>query len=363
MESAILMSSEKNIMKMGIIGYGNMGYWHSIDKITEVKELVINGVWDIKESAREKARNKGLHVYNSLEDLLADDEISFVLIATDNDVHAPIAIQAMRAGKHVVCEKPITLSSELLEEMIAVSKETGKLLTVHQNRRWDKDYHTVKKLIEDGTLGEVFRLESRVHGSRGISDTWRRIKEKGGGVTYDWGVHLFDQIMLLKKGITLKSIYATYQKITTANVEDGFTALLKFSDNTLALVEVQTSDFISAPRWYVFGTNGTAVINDWEANGKIIKATGKDETDIVPLITDSGFTRMMAPRRDDTISEIPLPQVNPDIRDFYRNVVTVIKGEADTLITFDEMRTVIKIIEAVFTSFETGKAVECNIEM
>lgn len=356
------MLSEKNIMKMGIIGFGSMAQWHK-DTVNTMDNLEIAGIWDKKESARQRAKDDGLHVYNSLEDMLCDKDITFVLISTDNDVHAPIAIQAMRAGKHVVCEKPITLSSELLEEMIAVSKETGKLLTVHQNRRWDKDYHTVRKIINDDTIGEVFRIESRVHGSRGISDTWRRIKEKGGGVTYDWGVHLFDQIMLLKKGTTLKRIYATYQKITTANVEDGFTALLDFSDNTKALIEVQTSDFVSAPRWYVFGTNGTAIIDNWDADGKIVKATSKDETDIVPLVTDSGFTRMMAPRRDDTISEIPLPQVNPDIRDFYRNVVAVIKGESDTLITFDEMQTVIKIIEAVFASFETGEAVECNIEM
>lgn len=350
-------------MNIGIIGYGHMGRWHCENSISNIDELTISGVWDIKESARQEAKKDNLHVYNSLDDLLGDADISLVLIATDNDVHAPIAIEAMRRGKHVVCEKPITLSGELLEEMIAVSEETGMLLTVHQNRRWDKDYATIKKIIDDGTLGDVFLIESRVHGSRGISDTWRRIKEKGGGVTYDWGVHLFDQIMLLKKGCVLNSIYASYQNITTESVEDGFTALFDFSDNTRALVEVQTSDFLNVPRWYVFGTNGTAVINDWNANGKMVKATGMDEDVIVPLVTKSGFSRMMAPRRDDTIAEFMLPDVAPDIRDFYKNVVAAIEGRETSLITFSEMRAVIKIIEAVFESYNTKKSVQCNIKL
>ncbi len=358
----MLMSADKNIMKMGIIGYGGMAQWHK-DTVNTIDALELAGIWDIKESARQRAKEDGLHVYSSLEDMLSDKDITFVLISTDNDVHAPLAIKAMESGKHVVCEKPITLTSALLEEMISVSKKTDRLLTVHQNRRWDKDFNTVKKIIEDGTLGEIFRIETRVHGSRGISDTWRRKKEKGGGVTYDWGVHLFDQIMLLNKGETLKSVYAVNHSITTANVEDGFTAILSFSNGLQVIAEVETSDFVGSSRWYVFGSNGTAQITDWKGNGKIVRAVSKDEDDIVPLVTPSGFTRMMAPRRKDTIVESPTPDVTTDISEFYKNVIATINGKESSLITFDEMRSVIKIIEAVFESTRTNKCVECNIKL
>ncbi|HCR41043.1 MAG TPA: gfo/Idh/MocA family oxidoreductase, partial [Lachnospiraceae bacterium] len=122
------------------------------------------GIYDIKDSQVDLAKSLGVHAYESLEALLDDKEINLVLVSTPNDVHKPIAIQAMRAGKNVVSEKPVTLSSEDLQEMIAVSKETGKLFTVHQNRRWDEDFLTMKQIYDSRTLGEVFRIESRVHG-------------------------------------------------------------------------------------------------------------------------------------------------------------------------------------------------------
>ena len=101
----------------------------------------------------------------------------------------------MKAGKNVVSEKPVTLCSADLQEMIEASRECGRFLTVHQNRRWDEDFLTVKKLLAEGTLGEVYRLESRVHGSRGIPGDWRQEKEHGGGMVLDWGVHLLDQAL------------------------------------------------------------------------------------------------------------------------------------------------------------------------
>ena len=80
--------------------------------------------------------------------------------------------------------------------MMDAAERTGNFLTVHQNRRWDEDFWTVKKILEEGKLGEVFRIESRVHGSRGIPGDWRQEKEHGGGMVLDWGVHLLDQAML-----------------------------------------------------------------------------------------------------------------------------------------------------------------------
>ncbi|MEE0883842.1 MAG: Gfo/Idh/MocA family oxidoreductase [Faecalimonas sp.] len=345
-------------MKMGIIGYGGMAHWHKDVIEGRIKGLSIQGIWDIKEEARDKARSEGLRVYDSQEELLNDDEITFVLIATPNDVHAPIAIDTMCAGKHVVCEKPITVSSELLEEMITVSEETGMFLTVHQNRRWDKDFCTLKRVLEDGTLGDVFRIESRVHGSRGISNTWRRVRAKGGGVLLDWGVHLFDQILLLKKGVRLQEVHARFNNVTTNDVEDGFIAFLTFEDGLQVIVEVGTSNFISLPRWYVLGNNGTAEIMDWDANGRIVCAKGASETDVVPVITPSGYTKTMAPRRDDTICEMPLPVTESDIGEFYRNVMAVIEGKAEPLIHMDEVRDVVKLMEAVVQSATRHMTIE-----
>lgn len=345
-------------MKIGIIGYGGMAHWHK-ERIEEIDGLELAGIWDIKPEVREKAeKEEGVRVYKSQQDLLAQKEIDFVLVATPNDFHRSIAIEAMRAGKHVVCEKPVALSSEELSEMMKVSKETGMFLTVHQNRRWDEDYLTICKILEERKLGEVFRIESRVHGSHGIPGDWRQEKDQGGGMVLDWGVHLLDQILQMKKDVKLKQVYAWLTNVTNQVVDDGFTALLTFEDNLQVVVEVGTSNFVSMPRWYVLGSDGTAVIHDWHLNGEIIGAKGKNKEDVVPVKTAAGLTKTMAPRRKDTIQHTELPKVESDIHDFYKNVMAVIKGEEESRIKLEEVMQVMRLMEAIFQSAEEHRAID-----
>lgn len=348
---------ERKDYMLGIVGYGGMGSWHReiIDTIDGIK---VAGIYDIAPERKAYALESGVHSYNSLEELLADDRIDIILVATPNDLHKPIAIQAMRAGKNVVSEKPVTLSSADLQEMIDVSKETGKLFTVHQNRRWDEDYLTMKKIYEESLLGEVYRIESRVHGSRGIPGDWRQEKEHGGGMVLDWGVHLLDQILQMMGNIRLNKVYATVTNITNTMVDDGFTACLSFDNGVEVYVEVGTSNFISLPRWYMLGQNGTAIIEDWELNGKIVRAVGKNEEDVVPVRTAAGLTKTMAPRRDDTISTEQLPIVKSDIREFYQNVMKAIAGEEEQKVKLPEVMRVMKLMEAIFASAKKQEVIK-----
>lgn len=335
--------------KIGIIGFGGMGNWHR-ELIETIDGLEVAGIFDIDETRVEYARENKVRAYESLEELLSDASVDLVLIATPNDLHKPIAIKAMNAGKHVVSEKPVTLSSADLQEMIEASKKTGKLFTVHQNRRWDEDFLTMKKIFDEQLLGEVYRIESRVHGSRGIPGDWRQEKEHGGGMVLDWGVHLLDQILLMMGNIRLKKVYATLTNITNQLVDDGFTVQLTFENGLEVVVEVGTSNFISLPRWYMLGVNGTAIIEDWDLRGRIVCAAGKNEKDVVPVRTAAGLTKTMAPRRDDTIQKQELPIVKSDIRDFYKNVMEAIIKQEEPLVKLPEVMRVMKLMEAIFES-------------
>ncbi len=343
--------------KMAIVGFGGMAGWHH-KEIQTIDDLEIAGIWDIKEERRAVANQKGLHVYESPEDLLADPETDLVLIATPNDVHKPVAIAAMEAGKNVISEKPVTLSSADLQEMMEASTRTGRFLTVHQNRRWDEDFLTVRNILKEGRLGELFRVESRVHGSRGIPGDWRQEKEHGGGMILDWGVHLLDQMLLLFPGVSIRSVYATWTHVTNQLVDDGFSAELLFENNVRALVEVGTSNFISLPRWYVLGTDGTAVIEDWDLSGRIVRASGVDEKDVMPVITAAGLTKTMAPRRDDSIFTEELPKARSDVREFYLNVMAVLEGREESRIKLPEVMRVMKLMEAIARSAESGEVVK-----
>ena len=127
----------------------------------------------------------GIHAYASREELLQDPNVQLVTVAIPNDLHHDVCIDCMKHGKNVISEKPVCLNHQELQEMIDASKEYGVLFTVHQNRRWDEDYLIMKKLYDEGTLGRVFNIESRVHGSRGIPGDWRNQKEHGGGMVLE----------------------------------------------------------------------------------------------------------------------------------------------------------------------------------
>ena len=136
-------------------------------------------------------------------------------------------------------------------------------------------------------------------------------------------------------------------------IRDRFSADLGFANGVHIFVEVGTSNFINLPRWYILGQNGTAVIENWDLDGKLVCASGKDETDVVPVKTAAGLTKTMAPRREDTIHTEPLPVVKSDIRDFYRNVMAVLDGKEEPNIKLPEVMRVMKLMEAIFESAET----------
>ena len=348
---------KENKIVYGLIGFGGMGKWHT-EILENVPEIELAGIYDIKEEKRKLAEEAGFHTYEKEEAMLADESIDVILVATPNDTHRPIALRAMEAGKNVIVEKPATLSLKELTELEDMAGKTGQFLTVHQNRRWDEDLLTVREILKDQTMGEIFRIESRVHGSRGIPGDWRKEKAHGGGMVLDWGVHLFDQIFRLTGERRLKTVYATLTNVTNQEVDDGFTAVLRFEGGLEVLVEVGTNNFISLPRWYVLGENGSAVVEDWDLSGKIVKAFSEEEKEIVPVRTAAGLTKTMAPRREDTIRVEELPRVPGDIADFNRNVAAVLLRGEEPAVKLPEVKRVMRLMETVFESAEKNHVMD-----
>ena len=348
---------KENKIVYGLIGFGGMGKWHT-EILENVPEIELAGIYDIKEEKRKLAEEAGFHTYETEEAMLADESIDVILVATPNDTHRPIALRAMEAGKNVIVEKPATLSLKELTELEDMAGKTGRFLTVHQNRRWDEDLLTVREILKDQTMGEIVRIESRVHGSRGIPGDWRKEKAHGGGMVLDWGVHLFDQIFRLTGERRLKTVYATLTNVTNQEVDDGFTAVLRFEGGLEVLVEVGTNNFISLPRWYVLGENGSAVVEDWDLSGKIVKAFSEEEKEIVPVRTAAGLTKTMAPRREDTIRVEELPRVPGDIADFHRNVAAVLLRGEEPAVKLPEVKRVMRLMETVFESAEKNHVMD-----
>ena len=342
---------------VAIVGFGGMGGWHK-NKLLKSDVAELCGIWDIKEDRRQAARDENIHVYSSFEDVLADEKVDIVTIAVPNELHMPLSIAALEAGKNVISEKPVCLSSDELAKIIAASERTGKLFTTHQNRRWDADFLMMKQVYESGDLGEVFAMESRVQGSHGIPGDWRGKKEHGGGMMLDWGVHLIDQILQITKERKIERIYCVCDHITNYEVDDGFKLDIYFEEGLVARVEVGTSHFISLPRHYMNGSNGTAIIRGWGKDCEVVCCKNWEDKDVIPVVTAAGLTKTMAPRNKETITEYSIPSPKSDVHDFYRNYCLAVDGKAEQIVTHKELMRVMKVMEAAFESDAAGKPVE-----
>ena len=340
--------------RLGIIGYGGMAGWHHGHINELIDGLKVVAAYDVDPAALERAKKNGLKVYEDAEAFLASHEFDMVLVATPNNFHCDYVCRALRAGYHVVCEKPVAMTSEELQLMDKTAKECGKVFTVHQNRRWDEDYCIVKKAIEDGLLGKPFTVESRVHGQGGVVHGWREFKVAGGGMVYDWGVRLIDQILDMYREKVV-SVSAHLHSVRTPEVDDYFKLLLRFESGVSAQIEVGTFNLIQGPRWYACGDGGALIVEDWECHGRIIHASEQALSwEPVVIQTKAGPTRTMAPRPKETLEEIPLPKVDVSWADFYHNVMDTIDGKAELIVNIPGVARVLKVIEAAFESSEKG---------
>lgn len=335
--------------KLGIIGYGGMASWHHKNSV-RVEGLTVTAAYDINPERLEVAEKNGLKAFSTLDEFLCKGDFDIVLVATPNNFHKVMSIAAMDTGRHVVCEKPVAMSSAELDKMIEASERNGVLFSIHQNRRWDRDYRTIKKVIEDGLIGKPYTIESRVHGAGGVIHGWRAYKVAGGGMLLDWGVHLIDQIMYMIPEKVV-DVYARLHSIKVTEVDDYLKVILTFESGLNAQIEVGTYCQKPLYRWYVNGDEGSAFIVNWKCEGSIIHAKQLAmEWQPEVIQTEAGPTRTMAPRPKEATENIQLPQVQADWTEYYKNILGVIDGKEELIVKPEQAMRVMKVIEACFES-------------
>ena len=344
---------------LAFIGYGGMAGWHH-QNLCRAPQVNPFGVYDIDPERTAVGVSKGLKGYDTADQLLADPDVDIVITTCPNNFHGIYAIDAMRAGKHVIMEKPATITSAEFEQVMEVAEATGMQLSVHQNRRWDTDYLTVSNAIRSGLIGTPYLLKSRVLGSRGIPEGWRTHAETGGGMMLDWGVHLLDQIIHLTPHrlteVNCRMHHTLYQE-----VDDGFIAKLLFANDFSATVEVDTSCFVGEDRWHVRGDLGTLQIKNWDLDGQIVRALDKTtnwEEEI--LYTSAGPTKTMAPRTRFSEERAALPVVEEDWINFYHNYTAALEDREDLLVKPEQVLYIIKVMEACFASDRQRETIRIN---
>lgn len=323
------------MINVTVVGYG-MGKAHC-EFVRSVPGLNLYAVCDINEARRQLAGHEfGIKTYENVDQVLEDANTNLVVLATPHETHAPLAIKAMNAGKHVIVEKVMCLSVAEAGAMIEASLRNNVKLTVFHSRRWDSDYLTVKKTIESGILGEIFLVESSVTWYR-QPEGWRREKKHGGGHIYDWGAHLIDQAVQLIPS-EAESVFCDFQYRTWhTEVENYLKCLIRFKNKLLFEIDVGDISRIDRPRWRVLGELGTLIKQFMGPDGKAkVKTASKPEVDAVDMEIDSVWTEW---------------------REYYVNISNVFNQGAELAVKPEEVRKVMVIIEAAIESARTGESV------
>lgn len=250
-------------IRAAVIGYGLAGEVFHAPLIDSTPGMTVSAIVtsDADRRARAERDYPQARVYTSTDELWRDAaDYDLVIVAATNRAHVSLGIQAMQVGLPVVVDKPVAGSVAEAERLLRVSRETGRLFTVFQNRRWDNDFLTVRKIVSAGMLGSLTQFESRFERYRPTpkEGAWREsaAPEEAGGLLYDLGSHLIDQAMVLFGEPT--HVYAEVDiRRPGAAVDDDTFVALRFTNGVRAHLWMSVVARVGAPRMLVRGLHGT----------------------------------------------------------------------------------------------------------
>ena len=254
-------------IKVGIIGCGKIAQVRHIPEYTANPDTEVYGFYDLNLArAEELAKKYGGKAYASYEELLADPEIEAVSVCVANHAHAEISIAALKAGKHVLCEKPMAITLEECEAMVAAAKESGKYLMIGQNQRLAKAHMKARELIRQGAIGKVLTFRT-IFGHGGPEtwsvdpgkNTWFFDKTKAAmGAMADLGIHKTDMIQYVLD----TKIVKTQAVLTTLDKRDATGQLIGVDDNAICIYQMENGVIgtMTASWTYYAAEDNTTVI-------------------------------------------------------------------------------------------------------
>lgn len=318
---------------VAVVGYGaafNRGLYHC-NAVKTTEGMSLRAVCDPDPGRREQAvRDHSVKTFADMDDMLSEDGIDVVVLVTPNHTHMPLAVKALESGRHVITEKAMCLTLQEADRMIEASRRNRCLLSVFQNRRWDRDYLTVREIVQGGELGDLFQVDCGVNLFGRPPKGWRRDCNAGGGLLYDWGAHLLDQLVLLAQSDPA-DVFAATNRRKTGEADTHARVMVRFQDGLLTETEVSRASWIPRPRWHVWGTRGTLL----HQGASFRLRTDKGEREIA--YTTPG-----------------------DPNEYYRNVVAAIREGASLAVLPEQVRKSIAVIEAALQSDETGASVKLS---
>jgi scyllo-inositol 2-dehydrogenase (NADP+) len=342
-------------LRVGIVGYGLAGAVFHAPLVAATPGLRVAAVVTRNPERRERAErdHPGVHVVAEASEMLG--EVDVAVVATPNREHVPVARAALNAGVDVVVDKPLAVTASEGRELVEEARRADRVLTVFQNRRWDGDFLTIRRLIEQGALGQVVRLESRFERWRPkiASGAWRESgdRREGGGLLLDLGSHLVDQAVVLFG--RPRSVYAEVERRREgAPVDDDVFVALEHDGGVRSHLWASVLAAAPASRFRVLGLEAGYVKDGLDPQEQALRDGARPG--------DPGWGREPEERWGRLVagdSEQPIETERGAYEAFYSGVVSALRGEGPAPVDPMDAVAVLEVLEAAARSAETGAIV------
>ena len=348
----------------GLIGFGMAGRVFHAPLIAAVEGMKLHSIRETREENIKIANSRypDAKIVKNTEDILKDPLVDLVVVATPNKHHFSLASAALNAGKHVVVEKPFTVTSKEADELIHLAEKNQKILSVYQNRRWDADFLTVKKVLQEGKLGRLVEFESHFDRFRNSirPDTWKDEGDLGTGLLYDLGSHLIDQAQVLF-GLPNAVTAFIYTQRDNGAIPDNFELIMHYPK---LKITIKGGMLVKEPlpKYILLGTEGSFIkygldVQEADLNEHIKKLSDPEwgaEPEQQWGILNTGI--------GGTESRGKVPSEKGKYLAFYENIYSAIADGKPLEVTPQQARSTIRIIELAMKSNEERRTVDLSNE-
>lgn len=345
-------------IRAGVVGFGLGGKIFHAPFLDAIDGLELAAILERHGDSAAKAY-PGVAIARSMEELLAIPDLSLVVVTTPPSTHFDLARQALEAGKHVVIDKPFTPTSHQARQLIEIAHARNLVLSAYQNRRWDGDFLTLKKLIADGNLGRLVSLESRFErfdpGLR--PKAWKEINLPGNGLVHDLGAHLADQSLELFGTPQAVSADIRYDRDRTA-VNDGFAIHLHYPRLRVSLYSTLLAA-AAGPRFVAHGTDGSYVKYGLDPQEQALRdgaVLGGPHWGEEPEAAWGKLTTI----QNGAPTERVVPTLPGDYRVYYENVRDAILEKAPLAVPGEQGWRVTRLLELAIESSVRQQSMPCG---
>jgi predicted dehydrogenase len=342
------VAERKDQVRVALVGYGFVGKTFHAPLIRSVPDLEI-AIVSSRHSEKVRQDLPAAQVVPDPEKAVSHADVDLVVIASPNETHVPLATTALNAGKHVVVDKPFTVTLAEARALADLSRKNERLLSVFQNRRWDSEFLGARAIIEGGRLGEVLHFESHIDRFRPeVRPRWREIAGPGAGLWYDLGPHLVDQALQLF-GLPENLSASLVRQRPQAQTDDWFHVLLDYKRLRVIL---HGSLLVAGgtPRMALHGTRGSWLkfgmdVQEEQLVRGVIPGQASWGEDPRPALFYNGLDS----------EPVELPQPKGDQRQYYFGIRNAILNKAPNPVTPAQAVAVMAILETAIQSSATGQ--------